>query len=371
MSDTVRITGYSSRGEGVGRTQDGRVAFVRGAARGDICEIEIIDERQRSCRARIVNIIEPSEYRIDPDCPAYPMCGGCDFRHISYEEELQAKLDRVNDALRRIGATDKKASQILSTGQTDGYRNKAVFHTEQREGKEVIGFFRAGTHEVYPVEKCLLLKDEINAKLGKLHSDPGPKDKAITLRAGTDGHTPVREELDGLVFQVSGAAFFQVNSDAALLLFRKARRYAALSKDSVLADLYCGVGPLTLFIGRDAGYAVGVENDPVAVEDARTNAKLNGLDHVDFVLADSGVWEAGRSFRPDCVTVDPPRKGLSTAAVDKILALSPARIIYISCDPATFARDIKRLKGYEVQKLCAVDMFPRTANVECCALLHA
>ena len=360
-NQTVTITGYGSNGEGVARLDDGRVVFVRNAARGDVLQIKLTKTGARSARAEITGIITPSPYRIEPDCPHYPECGGCDFRHVTYEEELEAKLNRVNDAMRRIGGLDIHAEQILSTGQTEEYRNKAVFHSD---GKS-LGFYRSGSHDIVPIDRCLLLKEDINAAIKTL--PPVSHKEETTLRSGLNGLAePFEEELDGLRFMIQG--FFQVNKGAALLLYKKVREYAGLSKTETLIDLYCGVGAMTLFAGRNAGRALGVEQNAEAVIAARENALRNGFPHIEFINADAAAWEAG-SCNPDCVIVDPPRNGLSTGVVSKILELAPKRIVYASCDPATLARDLKALHGYEVNEICAVDMFPRTANVECCCLL--
>jgi len=356
----VEIEGYASGGEGVARLGDGRAVFVSEAARGDVLEIRLEQEKPRSARAEIVRVQKPSPYRILPDCPVYPRCGGCDFRHITYEEELWAKLRRVNDALWRIAGSSAQAQEILSTGQINGYRNKAVFHSDGVSR----GFYARQSQDIVSIDHCRLLKEDINAMLKDI-----PMGGELTLRSGRNGLSlPLEEILDGLVFGISG--FFQVNTSAALLLFQKAREYAAMSKDETLVDLYCGVGTLTLFVGRDAKQAYGVELEPEAVETARENARRNGLAHIDFFAADAGKWEYGTGS-PDCVIVDPPRSGLSVGAVRKILEFSPGRIVYISCDPATLSRDIRRLEGYSVEKICVVDMFPRTANVECCCLLAA
>jgi len=355
----VTVTGYGSAGEGVARLDDGRVVFIRGAARGDVLEIAVTKSKPRSARAEIVRIIAPSPHRIEPDCPFYPECGGCDFRHIAYTEELDAKLLRVNDAISRIAGLPARAGDILRTGQTDGYRNKAVFHSD---GKS-LGFYRSRSNDVIPIDSCLLLKDDLNRALSCLKPDGD-----ITLRSGRNGlDQPLEEELDGLVFKISG--FFQINTGAALLLCQKVREYAALSKNETLVDLYCGVGVMTLFAGRDAGYAIGVEQDPASVDMARENARLNNLSHIEFISADAAKWEASIPS-PDCVIVDPPRSGLSSGAIRKLLDMCPRRIVYVSCDPATLARDLKILKPYySVQDICAVDMFPKTANVECCCQL--
>jgi len=365
MSDqtfTVTVTGYGASGEGVARLPDGRVVFIRGTARDDVCEVRLTQEQSRVCRGEIARVLSPSPHRIEPDCAAYPRCGGCDYRHISYKEELWAKGRRVNDALLRIGGLDAQVDEVLSTGQTDGYRNKAVL----RRNAAGWGFYASGSHEVVPFDRCLLLNDELNAAKSNLPANGGE----VTLRCGKNGLcVPIEEELDGLAFQMSPKSFFQVNLGAALLLYKKARAYAALSKNETLVDLYCGIGSVTLFLGRDAGAALGVENNPAAVADAWANAQRNGLPHIEFLCADAAEW--GSPFeRIDCITVDPPRKGLSPKALRKLLDLAPKRIVYISCDPATLARDIRLLHRYAVRRICAVDMFPRTANVECCCLLE-
>ena len=355
----VEIEGYASSGEGVARLNDGRVVFVSNAARGDVLEIRIKEEKPRISRAEIVRVLNPSPHRTQPDCLAYPLCGGCDFRHITYEEELWAKRQRVNDALRRIAGSSAKAQEILSAAQINGYRNKATFHSDG----VVRGFFARQSHDIVNIDHCLLLKDEINTALKDY-----PINGELTLRCGRNGLSPpLEEELDGLVFGISG--FFQVNTSAALLLFQRAREYAEMSKDETLVDLYCGVGSLTLFIGRDAGQAYGVELNPKSVEAAHENARRNGFTNVEFFSEDAESWEYGKGS-PDCIVVDPPRSGLSLGVVRKILEFFPQRIVYISCDPATLARDIRRLEGYSVEKICIVDMFPRTANVECCCLLN-
>jgi len=362
---TVKIAGYNSDGEGVARLDDGRVVFVRAAARGDVLEVRLIKEQSRSARAEIVRIIEPSPYRIDSDCVVYPECGGCDYRHITYEEELFAKLQCVNDALKRIGGLSVRVDEVLHTGQIDGYRNKVVLHSDG----SAFGLHRAQSHDVIPVDCCLLLKDNLNNAIKELRTSDISPGNDVILRSGRNGVSqPLEEELDGLIFCVEG--FFQVNIEAALLLFKKAREYAALSKDNTLVDLYCGVGALTLFVGRDAGHAVGIEQNLIAVKAAQENALRNKLSHIEFINADAADWKADIE-KPDCVIVDPPRKGLLGGAISKILELSPKRLIYVSCNPATLARDLKELSGggYSVKDICAVDMFPRTANVECCCLL--
>jgi len=359
---TVTVTGYNSGGEGVSRLDDGRVVFIRGAAREDVLEIELIKEHAKLAWAKIINIISPSQYRIESDCSFYPECGGCNYRHITYEEELFAKLQCVNDALLRIGGLSISIDRILHTGRINGYRNKVVLHSNGFS----FGFYRAQSNYIIPVDRCLLLKDDLNEAV-KLLSQSDIDSENVVFRSGRNGlEQPLEEMLDGLIYKLKG--FFQVNTDAALMLFQKAREYAALSKSDILIDLYCGVGALTLFVGRDAGYALGVENNPGAVKTAKENALRNNLRHIEFIDADAAHWDL-KITDPDCVIVDPPRKGLSPEAIKKVLSLSPKRLVYISCNPATLARDLKALTDYTITEICAVDMFPRTANIECCCLM--
>jgi len=361
---TVTVTGYNSDGEGVARLDDGRVVFIRSAASGDVVEIKITKEQSNAVRAEIITIVIPSQHRIESDCTYYPKCGGCNYRHITYEEELNAKLQCVNDALKRIGGLPVQIHAILHTGQIDGYRNKAVLHSNGSS----FGFYQARSRNIIPVKKCLLLKDDLNDALLNLSVESEKSHKDIILRSGRNGiEPPLEEELDGIIYTLEG--FFQVNAGAALLLFQKAREYAALSNDDTLIDLYCGVGALTLFVGRDAGYALGIEYNPDAVKAARNNTQRNNLPNIEFIKADAADWIPTVSA-PACIIVDPPRKGLSPGAIQNIQALSPKRLVYISCNPATLARDLKALTGYTISEICAVDMFPRTANIECCCLLE-
>ena len=332
VTHIITVLGYGANGDGVARLDDGRVVFVRSAARGDVLEVKLLEERSRSVKAEIVNILTPSPYRVESDCPYYPMCGGCDFRHITYEEELDAKLNRVNDALARIGKLSIRATELQCTGQTVGYRNKAVFHSDGSSQ----GFYQSRSHNIIPVKSCLLLKDDINNAL----KNPLPFGETMFLSGRNGLRLPIEEELDGLVFKISG--FFQVNTSAALLLYRKAREYAALRKSDTLIDMYCGIGSLTLFAGQDAGEALGVEINRDAVKTAQENAGRNGMAHIDFLCADADEFDI-EAYNPDCIIVDPPRRGLSSTVISNILAYSPKRIVYISCDPATLARDLRKL----------------------------
>ena len=205
--------------------------------------------------------------------------------------------------------------------------------------------------------------------------DDGCEPDADAGAAGEDGEYvtlwgsgEVCETIGDLALRMSPASFSQVNADGVRLLYDKAREYAALTREDFLLDLYCGAGATTLYLGRGAKAALGVECSGAAVADARGNALRNGVGNASFVCADASRFDA-RGLRPDCVSVDPPRRGLARGVIANIIEMAPARVVYISCEPSTMARDIKLLEGYAPQKACAVDMFPGTGGVECAALL--
>jgi len=346
---TVSVTDYSSDGAGLARLGNGCAVFVNGGVRGDVCRIIITKVLPRICRADITEIITPSVHRIAPDCPAFSRCGGCDWRHISYNEELYAKRKKVNDALKRIAGLDIEAEDILYTGKINGYRNNVQLKTN---GKKT-GFYAKASHDIAEIDQCLLVPDAFNE----------------AIRRGETRIRTATETLGDLTFRISPESFFQVNTDATVLLYDKAREYAALEPHELLLDLYCGTGSTTLYIGRDAERAIGVELNASAVADARENAVLNGINNVEFICMD--VSELNISgLKPGCLIVDPPRKGLTSEAVRLIGESGVNKIIYISCNPATLARDIKLLTNYSVVRVCAVDMFPRTKHVECVAMLE-
>jgi 23S rRNA (uracil1939-C5)-methyltransferase len=339
----VEIFDYSTDGAGVARLADGCVVFVDGAVRGDVCEVIIIKALKRVNYAKIERIITPSIYRIPVDCAVFGKCGGCDFRHISYEEELFAKRKKVNDALKRIGGVSIEVEDILTTGKTNGYRNNIQLKTDG----EKIGFYSKSSHEIVEIEHCLLVNDEMNEKLQQ-------------------GFTNIRtsvETIGDLTFKISPESFFQVNTEAALLLYEKAREYAALQPHEFLLDLYCGTGTITLFLARDVKKALGVELCAEAINDANENAIFNNISNVEFLCKNVSELETSE-LAPDCIIVDPPRKGLAAEVIRKIEELASPRVVYISCDPATLARDIKLLENYDVKRVCAVDMFPRTKHIE-------
>lgn len=434
----AEIQGCTSEGQGVTRL-DGRAVFVKGALPGERCRIRILKAGNTAVYARVEKLLEPSPHRVQPDCPCYGKCGGCDFRHTDYKEELRLKLERVNEAFRRIGGLTLRAETILPAPEINRYRAKAIFNIgENREGKPAAGFYRARSHEVIPVEDCLLQTAEANQAAGvlrrwmaenhipvyreetgkglirhlfvrsgmvcvvaagepkspeklteaMLRALPGLKSliwnvnrsRGNTVLAGEFrtlwGEDRVEVTLSGLRFRLSPLSFFQVNPAQAERLYALAVEYAGLTGGERVVDLYCGTGAIGLLAARCAGEVVGVEAVSAAVEDAVETARENGIGNITFICADAAEAAArfaAEGMKPDVLFVDPPRKGLAPGVIDSIAAMSLERVVYVSCDPATLARDLKLFQeaGYRAEKAAAVDMFPRTRHVETvCCLYH-
>ena len=435
---TVTIEGYGEGGMGVARI-DGRVVFVHGALRGEKCRVLILKTLKSVAFAKVLEVLEPSSERIESDCPYFPRCGGCTYRHIRYEEELRLKRQRVQDNLSRIGGSDVTVEEILGAQDTLRYRNKAQYPVS-KDG--AVGFYRARTHEVIECEHCLLVKPEADAaaealreymqscrvagydektgrgfirhlyvrsnaageslicvlvngdklpkedRLVALLRDACPKCTGIVLGTNTKkgnvilgnryrtlwGSDRLEDTLCGKTFRLSVPSFYQVNRAQAERLYAKAIEFADLTGQETVLDLYCGAGTITLALSDHAKKVLGAEIVPEAIDDARENAARNGVKNAEFFCGDaSDVAKklARENLRPDVITVDPPRKGLAADVVESIAEMQPQRVVYVSCDSATMARDVKRLAdlGYTAQRACAVDMFPRADHVETVVLL--
>ena len=435
---TVTIEGYGEGGMGVARI-DGRVVFVHGALRGEKCRVLILKTLKSVAFAKVLEVLEPSGARVESDCPYFPRCGGCTYRHMSYEEELRLKKQRVQDNLARIGGSAVVVEEILGAADTLRYRNKAQYPVS-KDG--AVGFYRARTHEVIECEHCLLVRPEADAaaealreymqscrvagydeKTGRglirhlyvrssaageslicvlVNGDKLPKeDRLVTLLReacpkctgivlGTNtkkgnvilgdryrtlwGSDRLEDTLCGKTFRLSVPSFYQVNRAQAERLYAKAIEFADLTGQETVLDLYCGAGTITLALSDHAKKVLGAEIVPEAIDDARENAARNGVKNAEFFCGDaSDVAKklARENLRPDVITVDPPRKGLAADVVESIAEMQPQRVVYVSCDSATMARDVKRFTdlGYTARRACAVDMFPRADHVETVVLL--
>ena len=436
------IEGYTSEGSGVCRI-DGRAVFVPRTIQGEVWKVRIVKVTNTAVYGRAEEAVSLSAERVLPECKSFLRCGGCVLQHMSYDEELRFKLQKVNNALRRIGGQSIEAKSIIGSDEISRYRNKGIYAVRSVGGKPCSGFFAARTHELIPIDACLIqteLADKVAASvLGFMASSGVPaydeksgegairhvfvrcavntddavacivsarglhgktealinslrrdcpeltgivlninKSRGNTVLAG-DFHTLwgseiMRDSLGGIEYEISPQAFYQINPPQAEKLYEKVLEYAAPTRDETVLDMYCGAGTISLYLAKRAGKVIGAEIIPEAIENAKKNAKNNGIENAEFICADAS--EAAERFlesgiHPATVVVDPPRKGMSDTAIKAICGMSPEKVVYVSCNPATLARDIAVFGGlgYELRDATAVDMFPRTVHVESVVLM--
>ena len=436
----IDITDVTNEGSGVGKC-DGMAVFVPLTAVGDKIKARAIKVKKNYAIGKVMEIIEPSADRIDNDCEAFRSCGGCVFRHISYEAECKLKENKVYEVIKRVGAVDMKPQNIIFGDNICGYRNKAQYPVSI-DGKA--GFYAFHSHRIIPCADCSLqpkifseivkstedwikennisVYDEsahtglfrhiyiriaevtgeimftavINgdklpksdALIEKLKSVCGDSIKSVQININKEntnvilgkeckllyGEPYINDVLCGVKVRLSPLSFYQVNRTMAEKLYKKAAEYAE-PKGKKILDLYCGAGTIGLSMAFDAESIIGVEIIPEAIKDAKFNAKENGIENAEFICGDASAAAkqlSDRKIKPDVVIVDQPRKGCSEELIKTISEdFRPERVVYVSCDPATLARDIKIFTecGYILIEYTPVDLFPRTSHVETVALL--
>lgn len=417
----ITIDRLANNGRGIGTAPDGKKTFVNGAVAGDRLEVMSGTEKPRFREASILRVVEPSRARIAADCPYAEECGGCCFRQMRYEAELAAKAGFVRDAFRRIGGFEIEPSPIVPSPFTAAYRNKVEFAVN---GKTA-GFYSERTHRVIPIAECRAVPPEFirikdclctlaemkNIVLRKsgltgeimavivTGDERLPREKEFTAAVrealpevttlihnvngksggqvlGTRCRTLygsgfIRDRIRGVPVELGALSFFQVNTPAAELLYGVAAGYAELKPGETLLDLYCGMGTIGLSMADAETKLIGVEIVPEAVRSAERSAAVLGMRNARFICGDAGRAAAclmREKLRPDVIVLDPPRRGCSEETIAAVRALAPSRIVMVSCDPATAARDAGSL-GYIPVRLAPVDLFPRTKHVETVCLL--
>lgn len=434
----LEITDYTDKGFGIGR-YEGIAVFVPLSAIGDKLKVRIVKLKKSYAYGKIEEILSPSKDRVEPDCPVFSKCGGCTFRHISYESELKYKENAVYNCIKRIGGIDLAPNPIKSLSP-NFYRNKAQYPINE---EKQAGFYSTHSHRIIPCNSCLLqpksfetavkvfenwLKENnisvyneeahkglikhfylrsaasgdimavvvINGDslpfadrlINGLKSALGDNFKSLQINKNKQktnvvlgkecsvlyGDNSLSDTLCGVKVNISPLSFYQVNHDMAEILYKTAKEYAK-PQDKIILDLYCGAGTIGLSMANEAKQVIGVEIIPEAVEDAKRNAKNGGFSNTEFICADAKAAAKelkAKGLLPDVVIVDPPRKGCDEALIETVANdFSPERIVYVSCDAATLARDIKLFTelGYTLKEYTPCDLFPRTSHCECCALL--
>ena len=438
---TLEITGYTAEGMGVARWE-GRVVFIPGTILGERWEVQLLKVKTNVAWGRAVRLLVPSPERVELDCPLAGRCGGCQYRHMTYEEELRAKRQRVQDALTRVGGVSLELPQVLGAENPLRYRNKVQFPVAQEKRGLAVGYYRARSHDVLDVDDCLLQPETVTTlrrafkgwmeryrvpaydegtcqglirhlyvrtnqagealccvvangtrlphapelvqslrqavpTLAGLVLNTNTKDTNVILGPNYRtiwGRDFLEERLCGMTFRLSVPSFFQINRAQTERLYAQALEFAGLTGQETVLDLYCGIGTISLALAQRAGQVIGAEIVPEAVQDAQANAARNQVPNARFLCGDAGEAAfqlAAEGVRPQVICVDPPRKGLAPEVPEILASMAPELIVYVSCDPATLARDVKRFGelGYPAVKAQAVDLFPRTAHVETVVLL--
>lgn len=441
---TLEIVDCGTDGEGIGKA-DGFTVFVKDAVIGDTVTAKIMKAKKNYGYGRLMEILKPSPYRVDPICPSARQCGGCQLQAVSYEEQKAFKEKKLRGHLERIGGFKELPMEpLIGMDEPYHYRNKAQFPVgRNKEGRIVTGFYAGRTHAIIENRDCALglpqnkevldrviahmekyniaPYDEMTGKglvrhifvrygfftgelmvcliingqdlphqkemVEKLGEIPGMTSISLNINKKRNnvilgdkvktiwGKEYITDKIGDISYEISPLSFFQVNPHQTWKLYSKALEYADLHGEETVWDLYCGIGTISLFLAQKAKFVRGVEIVSAAIEDARRNARLNKIDNVEFFVGKAEEvlpreYEKNGVYA-DVIVVDPPRKGCDEMLLKTILKMQPKRVVYVSCDSATLARDLRFLcdNGYELKKVCGVDQFPQTVHVETVCLL--
>ncbi|MBN2044692.1 MAG: class I SAM-dependent RNA methyltransferase [Anaerolineales bacterium] len=414
MSETKQFTVTPERwaygGEVIARLPDGRAVFIPFALPGEVVRIEVGEEKRGFARARLLEVLDPCAKRIAPRCRHFTHCGGCHYQHLDYPDQFDAKTAALRDTLERIGSFDpEELDQLLKpfvpAPNPWHYRNHIQFHLDP-QGR--LGFLVPRSDTVIPIEECHLPEEALNQLWPQLQLEPVASLDLVSLRVGvedeimlvleTDDDEGLEFELDiplaavqlgpetlhilsdsaqqemavlDYTFRVSAGVFFQVNTAMAAKMVEHLLAHLPLTPQSTVLDLYCGMGLFSAFIAPEVGRLIGIEEHPLAVEDFAHN--LDAFDNVEIYQAPAEAVMPQLEVQPDVIVADPPRAGLALPVLDAIIAMKPGTLAYVSCDPATFARDAKRLRaaGFTLRQITPFDMFPQTYHIETISLWGA
>ncbi len=384
---SITLVDMAFQGAAIGR-QDGKVIFAEYGIPGEEVVVELEKERRDYALGRVVEVISPSPWRVEPPCPYFGVCGGCQWQHIAYQEQVRLKGHVVAQQLIRIGKfVQPPVSPCIPAPEPLGYRNHARFSADE-EGN--LGFVsRAGSgYQFIRIERCLLMHPWINEMLAQLQGK-GKGQHQVAIRYGVNtgqglihpdlrhvvpsvpsGQKFYEEELLGHRFRISGASFFQTNTRGAEKLAGVVRERLSPSGNETVVDAYAGVGTFSVLVAPFVRRVLAIEESSAAVEDALYN--IAGLDNVIYRKGKVEALLGELGIVPDAIILDPPRTGCHPKAIESILKLKAPKLVYVSCSPDTLARDLRRLcdGGYHLVDVTPIDMFPQTYHVECVATLE-
>lgn len=438
----VDIIDNGFQGEGIAKV-DGLTVFVPNAILGEKAKIKILKVTTSHAFGKMIEILEKSQYRQEPDCETYSRCGGCNLRHINYDYTIEMKKNSVENTLKKALNREINIDEVIKMDVPFYYRNKLQYPIGIKDGKLTMGVFAERTHEIIPTQNCKI-QNELSQKIANdiymfisenkmsVYDEKTREGslRHIIIRIGikTNGvmvtlvsNTKELEKENALVdyiikkysniktivkninskntnvilgrdnvvlygdgyiydylldkkFKISPMSFYQVNPIQTEKLYSKAIEYAGLTGEETIFDLYCGIGTIGICASDNAKKLYGIETISEAIEDAKINAKLNNIENAEFFVGDVEKrlpqFIAERNIFADVIFIDPPRRGCDKEALDTIMQIAPRKIVYVSCNPATLARDLKILESkYEIKKIAICDMFPWTSHIECVTVL--
>lgn len=389
----IKIDSLDHYGRGITKI-DGKIAFIENALPNEIVEIKIYKDKKKYIEGSVLKYIKESKERVNVDCPYYNSCGGCNIMHLSYNDQLKFKQNKIENIIKKYLNEDIKINNIVGSDKCVNYRNKVTFQV-----KKNIGFYNNYTYDIISIDDCLISNELINNSIKYLKMLDLKNINKITCRTGLNelmiiietnkenlditplkkisnsiylkinnqykhifGNKNIYEKLDKYKYIISPDSFFQINIDTCLKLYNKIKEYVGYNKNVI--DLYCGTGSIGIFVNDDNN-VIGIEINESATKDAIENKKINNLNNINFICGDSGKKIKQLDFKPDTIIVDPPRSGLNKETINNILSFNAKDIIYVSCDPMTLIRDLKILnKYYNIKELTPFDMFPNTYHLE-------
>ena len=415
-NESYTVTGITHKGEGIVR-MEGKVCFVPGALPGETVQVEKTLDKRKFSRGRLTKIIQPSPERRESVCPNYAECGGCVWQHTTYEQQLLFKREIIRQQLKRLAGIECEVREVLGMETPYHYRNKVVWHGAKKpDGSFKLGFFQEGSHNAASMEGCILPPPkmlEIGKRIEEKAAEYGikPGDEIILRQSNVDGSfllavkgnpdaahiaelsvqfpeltsicriekgktIPIVGEpyqlqrLAGCVFSVSAQSFFQTNFSQTEKLYQEVRKNLSGDEKKRVLDAYCGSGTISCMLAKEGHEVLGIESNPFAVADAKRNAEKNGVSPT-FLCAPCEEEMKKLHTHFDAVVIDPPRAGCFAGTLEALLTIKPEKIIYVSCEPSTLARDVKILTagGYEVSYVQPVDLFPWTGSLEVVVLL--
>ena len=416
----VRVEKLVHGGEGLAHLEGGSAVFIRNVLPGELVSIQVTRRRKGVYQAEPLKVLEPSPDRVEPPCSGEQQCTGATWPHIEYAAQLRLKQEILSDTIQRTGGIAPLGPlPTIPSPATDHYRLRTQFNVRVKDGTQRIGFFRPGSYDLIEVEDAFLIHPLINRTLARIrplitllpqleevHINASPAGEVHVLLyssgafqsadaffarlrrdmpevIGITGFTGRRKafalgkdrltlDIEGLTLHASEGNFFQVNWEQNRNMVRTVLDFAGPAIGETVLDLYCGIGNFALPLSRTTGKVIGIEAGYSAIEDAWRNAELNGITNVEFIADDlqKGLKTLmERKLRAGVIVLDPPRAGATLKTLERILAFVPRKIVYVSCNPATLARDLKffHLFGFRLDRLQPVDMFPWTYHIECVA----